>query len=171
MKKLIIISLVSVCLYACNSSGAADEKKNAANIELIKNYVKAVEELNYQAMADYLDDIYIGMGPSYGDTVRKTEAVENWKSNVANLYEKIHYNRSRFAAVTIPDGDNKGDWVTNWAELNIKYKNGGNEVTIWANTSYQVENGKILKSFTVYNEADALRQLGYKIVAPDKLNQ
>ena len=171
MKKLVIIFAISMCLYACNSSGITDEKKNAANIELITNYVKAVEDLNFEAMANYLDDNYIGMGPSYGDTIHKAEAVANWKANVANLYEKIHYNRSLMAAVTIPDGDNKGDWVSNWAELHIVYKNGGDEVTIWANTSYQVENGKIVKSFTVYNEADALRQLGYKIIAPEKINQ
>jgi hypothetical protein len=39
-------------------------------------------------------------------------------------------------------------------------------VNIWANTNYLIENGKIIRSITFYNEADALRQLGYKIVAP-----
>jgi hypothetical protein len=47
----------------------------------------------------------------------------------------------------------------------IEYQN-GKTVMLWANTDYLVENGKIVKSLTFYNEADALRQLGYKIVAP-----
>jgi hypothetical protein len=111
-----------------------------------------------------LDENYLGLGPSYGDSINKAEAVENWKSNVENLYEKISYTRSRFSSATIPDGENKGEWVTNWAELNIVYKNGKGSVIIWANTNYLIQDGKILKSLTLYNEADAMRQLGYKMI-------
>jgi hypothetical protein len=161
MKNLIIISGICICLAACTSS---TEKMKSENIELVKSYIKAVENLDYDAMGKFLADNYLGMGPSYGDSINKTQAVENWKSNIENLYEKIHYNRSKFAAVTIPDGDNKGEWVANWAELTIVYKNGRGSVTIWANTDYLIENGKIVKSLTLYNEADALRQLGYKMV-------
>jgi hypothetical protein len=160
MKNLIIIAGIVVCLAACTS--ATDKLKNE-NVELVKSYVKAVENLDYDAMGAFLADDYLGMGPSYGDTINKEQAIESWKSNVQNLYETIHYNRSKFAAVTIPDGENKGEWVASWAELTIVYKNGGT-VTIWANTDYLVENGKIKRSLTLYNEADALRQLGFKIV-------
>ena len=138
---------------------------NAANVELVNKYIKAVEDLDFEGMGQYLDENYMGLGPSFGDTINKADAVANWKANVNSLYKKIHYNRSKSAAVHIPDGDNKGNWVGNWAELTIDYQRGGS-VTIWANTNYLVENGKILRSFTFYNEADALRQLGYKIVAP-----
>ena len=165
MKNLILFAVISICLFACTPPA---DNKQSENIDLVKSYVKSVEDLNFEGMGKFLDDNYIGMGPSYGDTIRKKEAIENWKENVASLYEKIHYNRSRFVAVTIPDGDNKGEWVANWAELNIVYKNNKGSVTIWANSTYQVENGKILKSFTFYNEADALRQLGYTIVPPDE---
>ena len=68
--------------------------------------------------------------------------------------------------MTIPEGDNKGEWVANWAELHIVYKNDRGAITIWANTNYLIEDGKIAKSITFYNEADALRQLGYKIIPP-----
>lgn len=158
MKKLLIFTLLSICLVACNSTL---EKTNSENIELVKNYIQSVEDMDFDAMEKYLDDNYLGMGPSYGDSIRKGEAVENWRMNVANLYEKIHYNRSRFAAVIIPDGENKGNWVGNWAELDIIYKNGKGSVTIWANTNYLIKDGKIIRSMTFYNEADALRQLGY----------
>lgn len=160
MKNLILIGLISICLAACISS---TEKQRTENIDLIKSYIKSVEEMDFNAMERFLADNYLGIGPSYGDSVRKKDAVANWEANVTNLYEKIHYNRSKFVAVTIPEGDNKGEWVANWAELNIVYKNGGS-VTILANTNYLIENGKIVKSLTFYNEADALRQLGYRWV-------
>lgn len=168
MKRLILFTAISICLVACTSTTEEQKGENAPtqNIELVKNYIKAVEAMDYDAMSKYLDDNYLGMGPSYGDSIRKKEAVANWKANATNLYEKIDYTRSRFASVNIPEGDNKGDWVANWAELNIRYKNGEGPVTIWANTNYQIENGKIIKSITFYNEADALRQLGYEFIPP-----
>jgi hypothetical protein len=163
MKNLILLAIISISLIACTSS---TEKKQNENIDLVKSYIKSVEELDFDSMGKFLDENYLGMGPSYGDSINKNEAVENWKLNVENLYEKIQYTRSRFAAVTIPDGENKGEWVANWAELNIVYKNGKGSVTIWANTNYLIQNGKILKSLTFYNEADAMRQLGYTMVPP-----
>ena len=63
----------------------------------------------------------------------------------------------------------QGEWVSNWAELDITYKNGQGEVTIWANAIYLIENGKIVKSITFYNEADALRQMGYVFINPNDL--
>ena len=53
--------------------------------------------------------------------------------------------------------------------IKITYKDDRGAVTIWANTIYQIENEKIVKSFTFYNEADALRQLGYVFINPNDL--
>ena len=83
--------------------------------------------------------------------------------------KKIKYNSSRNTSETIPDGHNKGEWVSNWSELHIVYKNDKGAVTIWANTIYEIENNKIVKSYTFYNEADVLRQLGYVFINPNNL--
>lgn len=165
MKNLIILTALAFGLFACSNN---HEKKQSENIDLVKKYVTAVESLDYDAMGDMLDVNYIGVGPSFGDSIGRHEAVANWKWSVDNLYEKIHYNRSKFAAVTIPDGDGKGEWVANWAELNITFKD-GEAVTIWANSNYLIENGKIKKSLTFYNEADVLRQMGFVMVPEEVL--
>jgi hypothetical protein len=167
MKQFILFAILSAGLWGCANNA---DKVNNENIDLVNKYIQSVENMDFDGMGNYLAEDYMGLGPSYGDTIYKKEAVENWKANVTNLYKKIHYNRSKSAAVHIAEGDNKGDWVGNWAELTIDYQNGGT-VTIWANTNYLVENGKIVRSFTFYNEADALRQLGYKIVPPDQMGQ
>jgi hypothetical protein len=164
MKNLIILTALAIGLFACSSD---HEKKQQENIELVKNYIHAVETLDYESMDNYLDVNYLGLGPSYGDSIGKREAIANWQWNVENLYAGIKYNRSRFAAVTIPDGDSKGDWVANWAELEIEYKDSIGTVTIWANSNYLIENGKIKRSLTFYNEADVLRQLGFVVIPED----
>ena len=162
MKNFIQFVFMIFILAACASP---DKNQKDTDMALVKNYVAAVESLNYEAMGNYLADNYMGLGPSYGDTIYKKEAIESWKYNSVNLYEKIEHTRARFAHVNIADGPSKGDWVACWSELKITYKN-GKSVMIWANSDYMVENGKIIRTITLYNEADALRQLGYQILAP-----
>lgn len=164
MKNLLLLFL-SFAVIGCTSVNNHSEE----NIALIENYIKAVENLDHDAMSSLLADDYLGLGPSYGDSIRKPQAVENWKSNVDNLYEKLEYTKSRNAAITIVTGENQGDWIANWAELNITYKDDRGKVIIWANSIYQIENNKIVKSYTFYNEADALRQLGYVFINPNSL--
>jgi ketosteroid isomerase-like protein len=161
MKHAFLFLLVPI-VFACGS------KNHDANIAIVKQYVNAVENLDYTAMGDLLADNYQGYGPSVGDTIGKIAAVESWKESVDDLYEKIKYQRSQFAGVTITEGPNQGDWVANWAELKIDYKD-GSSVTAWANSNYLVENGKIVKSITFYNEADVLEQLGYVFINPNDL--
>lgn len=165
MKNIILALLVMTIMVGCSNSNENAEN----NIALIEKYIQAVENLDFTTMETILSDDYVGLGPSINDSIGKRDAVDNWKQNVENLYESISYNRSRVLAITITSGDNQGDWISNWAELIIVYKADKKSVTIWANTVYQIENNKIVKSFTFYNEADVLEQLGYVFINPNDL--
>jgi hypothetical protein len=164
MRKYLIIVLMAVFAMACNNQDANKQDQ----IAVVEKYIKAVESLDYAAMADLLADDYMGNGPSYGDTTNKEQAVASWKYNVENAYESIKYKRSVFApsTVTTANEENSGDWIINWAELHIKYKNDDRDITVWAVTGYQVKDGKIAKTITVYDEADIMRQLGYQLIPP-----
>ncbi len=159
MKNLVFTLLWLPFLVSCTSEGGNSDN----NIAIVEKYIKAVENLDYNTMILLLDDGYQGLGPSYNDSINKQEAIESWKYNVENLYEKIKYTREQHATTLIKNGPNKGEWVSSWAELTITYKTGETAI-IWANTAYKVNKGRIVKSFTFYNEADALRQLGYEFV-------
>lgn len=147
----------------------SNDSKKIENISLVEKYIEAVEKLDYETMESMLADDYLGLGPSYGDSIGKEEALAMWKHNVETLYASVDYNRSRNLAVIVPDGENKGEWVANWAELSIVYKEDNKKVMIWTNTNYLIENGKIKKSLTFYNEADVLEQLGYVFIDPNDL--
>ena len=165
MKKLLYLTLLLPLMMGCGSIGDNSEK----NIALVEKYIAGVENLDFDIMESILADDYQGLGPSIGDSIGKAQTIENWKLNVETLYERIEYQRSRNTAVTITTGDNQGEWVSNWAELYIEYKNDRGAVTIWANSIYEIENMQIVKSYTFYNEADALRQLGYVFYNPNDL--
>ena len=163
MKKLLYLTLLLPLMMGCSSFGDNSED----NIALVEKYIAGVENLEFDIMDAILADDYQGLGPSIGDSIGKAQALENWKLNVETLYELIEYQSSRNIAVNITSGDNQGEWVSNWAELYIEYKNDIGAVTIWANTIYKVENKQIVKSYTFYNEADALRQLDYVFYNPN----
>ena len=162
MRKLFFILIAGCLIYSCSDSSSKASKENVA---LIEKYVQAVENLDYDAMDAILDDNYLGVGPSKGDSINKIDAIKNWKNNVEHLYEKISYSKNRNIAVTSPEGE----WVSNWADLTITYKKDKKQISILSNTIYQIENGKIIKSITFYNEADALEQLGYVFINPEDL--
>lgn len=165
MKKIYYLSIFLVFLVSCSGGKTNTEK----NIALVENYVNAVQNLDYNLMETLLSEDYMGYGPSVNDSIGKIAAVKSWKKNVSELYEKIEYKKSRVMSVSLDDGPNKGDWVSNWAELEITYKKGNEVVRIMANTIYKVVGDKISKSYTFYNEADALKQMGYVFINPNNL--
>lgn len=160
MKNICYFSLLLVFLMSC-SGVDTNTKKNEA---LITDYVNAVQNLDYDLMGNYLAEDYMGYGPSLNDSIGREAAINSWKQNVSELYDKIEYNKSRVIALSVKDGSNKGDWVSNWAELEITYKNGVDKVKIMTNTIYMIKGDKISKSYTFYNEADALEQLGFEFI-------
>lgn len=164
MKKLIIVFTLVPLLFGCS----LQKDRSEQNIAAVEKYINIIEKMDHNGMDSLLSDDYQGFGPSFNDSVNKQQAIASWKYNIENLYEKIIYNREQHAAVIIKEGPNKGEWVSSWAELTITYKN-GESVVIWANTVYKVENSKIVKSITFYNEADVLEQLGYVFINPNNL--
>lgn len=160
---LFALLLLPFLLNCSSESGSSQE-----DVAIVEKYIKAVETLDYTTMENLLADDYTGFGPSYNDSTNKEQALENWKFNVEHFYKEIEYRKIQAAPVTISSGPNKGNWVSSWAELSITYLNNDN-IIIWANTVYKVEDGKIVKSLTFYNEADAYRQLGYMFFNADDI--
>lgn len=163
MKKLLLLLFIA-SIYSCSNSDAKVEQNTA----LVEQYIQAVEDLNYEAMNDIIADDYIGYGPSHGDSITKEEAILGFQENIETLYKSIDYSKSRNIGVVVPSGENQGEWVSNWAEVKITYQD-DQDVTIMANTIYQIKDNKIVKSYTFYNESDVLEQLGYVFINPNDL--
>lgn len=165
MRTLIAILLL-FGVAACNPNQAVQEK----NVEIIKKYIDGVVAKDSKVMEDLLADNYLGIGPSISDSTNKEQAIASWNYNSDSLYQSINYSKFRIFPITIADGDNKGDWVTCFAILDVTYVN-GDAVTLLTNTSYKMENSKIAQTVTIYNEADAMEQLNYVFLDLDDLNQ
>ena len=161
MKKLILTLMLVALFFSCTTPN-----NDKANIELIERYVQAVQDVDIAAMESILDDDYVGLGPSINDSVGKQMVLANWEALGTDYYESLIYTKSRMATLDITYGDNQGEWVSNWAVMSAVFKADHQSITIWANSVYQVKNNKIIKSYTFYNEADGLEQLGFVFTHP-----
>ncbi len=190
MKYFLLYVLMGTCLLSCSSSAdktttsdkapsdttsaaekmPAADKQSEANLALVNKFLAAVESRDTAAMSAELADNYKGYGPSIGDSLGRSEILENWKYNFDHYYATIKYNRFQNIASDIKENNDAepGEYVSNWAYCSIKYKDGRGPIYIWVNSVYKIENGKISKSRVFYNEADWLRQLGFKFIKPVK---
>ncbi len=162
--KHILFYLLIWTLATCCSTSESDRSK--ANIELVNKYLNAVKNRDYATMRFILDDRYVGFGPSIEDTTYKDQALKSWKWNSENLYESITFEESVVLPAYVKEGESAGEWVSNWSRLTIRYKDGRGPVDLFVNAVYKIEQGKIIRSRTFYNEADVYAQLGYRIFPP-----
>jgi ketosteroid isomerase-like protein len=159
MKRIVYASIITFLAACSNSSTTNDEKIKEDNIAVVEKYVQAVQSKDIKTLSDLLSDDYIGYGPGFSDSIDKKSAIENFQNLADNLYDKITYARSLNIAAEVKDGPRPGNYVSNWAHLTITYKDGRGPVNLYANTAYRIENGKITNTRTIYDEADAERQL------------
>ena len=167
IKKLIPPILIGSIFFVvgCQAPAGSDGK----NLAIVQQYVDAVKNNDLDAMGALLSDNYLGLGPSVGDSTNKQLALESWQYNSENVYESISYDMMQLLEVSVPDGPAKGEWVANWSLVTIMYKDGRGPVSLWVNVVYKVEDGKIARSRTFYNEADVYSQLGYRLFPPLQL--
>src|SRR6478672_3018837 len=101
MKKITIFFSIAVLVASCSGN---DQATNNDSISVVQKYEQAVQSKNADSMAALLSDDYMGYGPSFTDSINKTDAVANWKNLVANLYDSFQYTRSVNLAEKITEG-------------------------------------------------------------------
>lgn len=165
MRALFVLVGLMYVVAACTQSNDSGE----ASIAVVKKYLEAVDNKDYDLMASLLADEYLGLGPSLDDSTSKELALESWKWNNENLYESVTYDRTQLFASSIKEGPYSGEYAYNWAEVTITYKDGSGPVNLLMNAIYKIENGKVARTRTFYNEAEVWEQLGYRLFPPLKV--
>lgn len=155
-----MIFALALVFGSCDNGAQLAEE----NLKVVEKYQAALKSLDYDTMKEILAEDYMGYGPSLGDSMNKEDALLNFKYNMENLYDKLKFRGIENVVVGNPTGVRPGQWISSWGRFEIKFKGQSNEAVIWANTIYLVNEGKITRSFIFYNEADALRQMGYSYV-------
>ena len=106
-------------------------------------------------------------GPAMKDSVNRQQTLENWKKNWRTDWASVKFEREAIVAFTLAAGEkHPGNWVSEWAVITIKSKDGKPDFTFRFNGVSRVTNGKIDVSVAHYDVNDILVQEGFTMTPP-----
>jgi limonene-1,2-epoxide hydrolase len=163
MKKLSLVFLIFI-IFGCSSgndiSSDAQEK-----INVVDQYIKAIEKKDINSITNLLADDYVSYGPGLKTEVSKAQNIADWQKSWEERIVSMKYKRAYNGMIHIDKGKLAGEWVSEWGQVTTLYKDGKN-VKFWFNGLYKVADGKITEAKVVFDNMDILTQLGYKFMPP-----
>ncbi len=176
MKKLIAPAILLILFGMSSCSGPAKETGNVMvspmadqNKAIVDKYMKATMDGDTATMKDMLTDDFKDYSPVYGDSSNKAQ----YMTIMENIFSTTTANYQQIAELAINVKENKpglepaGDWVMTWGNLTANYKNGHPSATFKYHCVFLIRDGKIALTSSYYDEADLMRQEGYKFIPPD----
>ncbi len=176
MKKITIPAVLFIVFGMTSCSGPGNGTGNimispmaAQNKDIVNKYMKAITASDTATMKDMLTDDFKDYGPARGDSSDKAQYMAIME-NIFNSVSSTEYNQVAELAVNIkenkPGLEPAGDWVMTWGNLTANYKNGQPPATFKYHCVFQIKDGKIAMTSSYYDEADLMRQEGYKFIPP-----
>src|SRR5258706_12040177 len=144
MKKLIFPAIILVGLASCSKPGPPVDTVGEQNKALVQKYVDAVAKGDTANIESFLADGFKAYGPARKDSSTRQQELDNWKKNWKNNWASVNYDRAAMVAFTLPPGEKfPGDWVADWANITVKYKNGTPSATFYYHAVSRIKEGKI----------------------------
>ena len=163
MKRLVIISIFSMVLLACNDSkttadtvavkDASDtqpkqsEFADAKYVDIGKQMMQKFESGDIDSWVDMYADNAVYRWSS-GDSLAGKKAISDyWKNRRSNVIDSIHFSNDIWLPLKVNEPqkgpDLKGNWLLSWYQVNAQYK-GGKKLMFWVHTDYHFDaNDKI----------------------------
>lgn len=136
-------------------------------LELVQNYVKALQTGDVDAMNAQLADnaMIYGLGGGL-DSLNVTQHKEYFKNSTATYNHVI--SQDLYLPVKVTDNWNEGEWVLSWGTNTVTNKKTGKSIPIPYHTANLVQNGKIVMTRYFYDMLNILESQGYTITPPSE---
>lgn len=159
MKKLTIpaILIIVIGLVSCNKSNDSQNAVGEKNKAIADKFLQAQKIGDITTMSELLTDDYIDYGPVLDDSATKAQFLASEKKMFEETFNPFEYERIAIVALD--------DWVFDWGILTANFKS-GSKAKIKYHYVLRLKGGKINLTSSFFNEADYMRQLGYKLVPP-----
>ncbi|SDE78612.1 hypothetical protein SAMN05421636_107250 [Pricia antarctica] len=146
--------------------GVTLEFDNAASaLELVQNYVKALQEGDVNTMNAQLADNAMVYGLGGGmDSLNVVEHKAYYLNSTSNYNHVI--TQDLYLPVKVTKNWNEGEWVLAWGTNTITNKKTGKTTTIPYHTANLIQNGKVIMIRYFYDVLNVLKTQGYPIPAP-----
>ncbi len=168
MKNALFSLAMIFMMAACTPPEAPEDPMIAvheANTQTVYDYIAAMTTGDVNAAASFLTDDYYYYGPNIADSASKVDHLSRWKGNLDSLFTKVTYSRIATITQSYEEGRLQGDWVADWSVMSIDYQNAPS-VSFNFHAVYRVEEGKITRSTSFFNQADILTQQGWQMTPP-----
>ena len=164
MKKLIFPVIFLAGLTSCSKRVDTVGEQNK---KLVHEYSGAIVQGDTSNLEAYLSEDYRSSGPAMKDSSNRQQQVDSWKKNWRDAWASVIYDRQAMVAFTILPGEkHPGDWVADWANITVKFKNGTPPATFFYHAVSRVKEGKIDRVIVHYDVNDILVQQGFTITPP-----
>jgi ketosteroid isomerase-like protein len=183
MKKLFLLGLTVLLLISCkngeetkdNNAEVVDAKAilttlefdNAeTSLQLVQNYVQALQEGDVDKMNAQLDEkvVILGLGGSL-DSLTIADHKDYYTTSTSQNTHAI--SQDLYLPVKVENNWNEGEWVLSWGTNTITNKESGNKFDIPYHIVSMVENGKIVYMRYFYDMLNVVSKQGYTITPPE----
>ena len=170
------IALACLICFSFNSNlnaqssienGSTLQFENAeTSLELIKNYIAALEKGDVATMKKQLADNATIYGLGGGADSLSVQQHQEYFTNSTDVYTHT-INNEVFLPVKNTDSEIvPGEWVLVWGWNVLKNKETGNEIVIPFHIANRIENGKIAMAAFYYDMANIMQKQGFTISPP-----
>jgi len=136
-------------------------------MDIIKNYLEAAFNKEYQVQASYMPPEIIDFHPTIlAPPARGKEALINgWKQSVEPM-DSVKYHREGLGITDFHEGELTGNWVIEAGLVEAKFKGMTEWVKFQMVGLYKLEDGLIVEVRNFGNLLDMYQQMAYTLVPP-----
>ena len=142
-------------------------KSNIQEVAIVKEYLKAAFDKQYQIQASYMHPDIIDYHPTIlAPPAKGKEALINgWKQSVEPM-DSVKYHRKGLGTTDFYEGDLTGKWVFEAGLVEAKFKGMNKWVSFQMVGLYRIEDNLIIEVHNYGNLLDMYQQMGYTLVPP-----
>ena len=130
-----------------------------ANMALAKEYMAATLAADGDKMSSLVNDGFMGYGPSATDSTNIAGAIATWEAT-KNARSDQSMGLAAMTALTVNEGNLKGDWVHAWGVYTAVDKETQQSYRVPWHSAIFIENNKISKSWGFYDRLAPSLQFG-----------
>jgi len=182
MKKLILLGLATMLIISCknqeenndNPTTSTDSNEIMTTLEfensetalqLVQNYVQALQEGNVDKMTAQLGDnaMVYGLGGAL-DSLNVEQHKVYFTTSTSDFTHSL--SQDLYLPVKVENNWNEGEWVLSWGVNTITNKESSNSFPVPYHTVSRVENGKIVEMRYFYDMLNVIANQGFTITPP-----
>jgi hypothetical protein len=157
--------------FGSKNPNAPLNSRDADNIQLVSDFLNELISGQLEDAHEKLADGFRAYGPGFADFLETDDLLGQWERN-GRLFTNQHLTLDSIRAITVADGDNRGQWVfvqAVWSAQDNRQQ--GKPVRITFYELARVSDRKIHRTYTSYGNDQIFYYLGFPLYTDGLTNR